>query len=105
MPVRFGAERCRLYVLTVAVRSGDIMMSPWAPVPATQRADVQRAPLSTMLVAFCAVVGPPSGLPCGSHADDPPFTVLTTVPLAPSAKQALSLTHAMPFSAAVVPLV
>src|SRR5215471_11820517 len=102
-PERFGAVPYVLDALIVTVRSGVSMMSPWTPSPIRQRAAVHAAPLSAMLVALIAVVGPLIGLPCCAHVE--PSFVPITVPIVPSAKQYASLTHAMPLSAFVVPLV
>ncbi len=79
-------------------------MSPCAPVPTRQRTDVHSEPLSVMLVAFSAVVGPLSGLPCWPQFV-PPSIVREIKPVVPSTMHVVGFVHATPFRVAVTPLV
>src|SRR3954469_11572641 len=102
MLLRFGAEPWMPEALTVTVSVCAVRMSPCAPAPTKHRDDVQSAPLRARADAFCAVLGPPSGLPCTEKLE--PF-VVPMIRLFPSAMHAEAFEHATPFSVVVVPLV
>src|SRR6476646_5005937 len=94
--VRFGAVPCVLDVCTVTISVGAMRMSPCAPAPAKQREDVQSTPWSARAVAFCAVGGPASGLPCAAKLA--PAFVVPMIRLFATATHAESFVHPIPFS-------